>query len=187
MYEMKGDLSESEVCVTFGQLRDQDVAAAYSIIQERYDFLVCKDIDQYPYPYPPLDIYRRDQELGRNYALYRHNRMLGIISVRENECTADWSGFAVPDVFLWITSLFTSIAERGNSHGYRMLDHVVILAQRRNFPWLLLDCYKDGNFLVSYYQRYGFESLGEKRSEFSKRSFVACPLGQAISVDATDA
>lgn len=154
----------------FTTLADRDVATAYSVIVDRFEFLRDRGIDQYPYPYPPRDAYKRDQSARRNYALYEGAQILGIVTLQTDETTADWSELSLPDLYLWVTALYTPVARRGHGLGYAVLDAVLCHARKRSVPALLLDCYTHGG-LVEYYRRYGFRRLGEKRFAFAGRSF----------------
>jgi len=157
----------------FRLVQEEEIDKAYSIIEDRYQFLKQKGIDQYPCPYPLKDTFSSNVCNGKVYAIIDLNYILSIVTLQKMNSQSDWN-YSSNQPFYWITAFFTNISFKGRDLGALTLNEVCSLAQKMEIPNLLLDCYKDGNFLEDYYLKYGFRKIDEKLFKYPGRQFWAC-------------
>jgi N-acetylglutamate synthase-like GNAT family acetyltransferase len=156
----------------FKHLTDININDAYSIITDRFNYLVNKGIKQYPFPYPPLNIYKELQERKLNFGLFNNeNELLGIVTLVNNKKDTGWN---IDDKdYVWISSLYVNTKFKNKKIGYKILDCIIDHMSKINISKFYLDCNKVGNYLEEYYRKYGFEKIEEKHMKYPSIEFDA--------------
>lgn len=161
-------------------IKSTEIELAYKIIENRFQFLQRKNIDQYPYPFPPKEVYREKCKYNNNYGFFDNDTLLGIVTLTINEKKDGWGLNHSDKDYLWLSHLYTDIKFSGNNYSYKILDYIQNIALEQNINYLLLDCYKDGNFLEKFYTIYGFKKIDEKEFIFPGRKFNGCLMELSI-------
>ena len=159
--------------MTFRQLYNDEVDQAYTIIEKRFQFLKKKGIGQYPFPYPERSVYEQRQIEGLNYCLEEEGEILAIVTLEKNKTLYDWDAIVSED-FFWLSTLYTRVDKSGQGLGVKMLEAIKKYCSKNDMDTLLLDCYKDGNYLEDYYTQQGFFKVREKAFHYPGRVFNAC-------------
>ena len=159
--------------MTFRKLETSEISAAYSIIEERFQFIKKKGINQYPFPFPERSVYEERQDKGMNYCLVENWEILAIATLEMNRSLDDWD-MVVDEDFFWLSTLNTRVDKSGQGLGLKMLDAIKEYSSENGVETILLDCYKDGDYLEGYYSRNGFQKIREKAFHYPGRIFNAC-------------
>jgi GNAT superfamily N-acetyltransferase len=166
----------------FLRLNDVNIDNAYEIIRWRFDYLMKKGIKQYLAPYPPFDTFKKRQEDGLNFGLYISGKLNGIVTLM-NSFPEEWEEIKLKDRFLWICSLFTSKEAKGKNVGSVLIEKIEEYAKSISVDLLILDCYiNETDFLVKYYQKFGFKEIKRKEVIYPSRSFFAAFMLKDIKI-----
>lgn len=162
----------------FRKLPHEFVNSGYSIIEERFDWLISKGIKQYPFPFPPKETYLHHQEKGLNFGLFYDEELRGIVTLTPNVTGEGWNPKISGD-HLWISALYTKVG--CSNIGKTILNGIEEFAGINNFKHLLLDCYLDGGFLQNFYKHNGFGIIEKKLFRYGEREFEAALMIKDIS------
>ncbi|MCK5155905.1 MAG: hypothetical protein KAQ69_05680 [Spirochaetales bacterium] len=158
----------------FRILTNTEIDIAYDIVKQRFTYLEAKGINQYPFPFPARVNYIENHYQKENYGYFNNLQLLGIVTLSKRNKLSDWDSKDSNTTFLWVSALYTNPIYKNNNFGYEILCEVQKVAIANNIQTLLLDCYKDGNFLENYYSDYGFSKVSEKMFKYPGRQFTAC-------------
>jgi len=166
------------------KLKDTDLDKAYGIIRWRFDYLINKGIKQYCIPYPPFDIYKERQENGFNYGLYTSGNLIGIVSL-VNLFPEEWKEIKIDGSFHWISSFFTSKEARGLNISTIIMEKIEEYSKSFSVDNLILDCFiNEFEFLVKFYQRFGFKEIKRKEISYPNHSFIAAFMLKKLTSEA---
>lgn len=153
------------------KINQNEIELAYSIIKERYNYLINRGIHQYPFPYPPMKDYISMQKEGSCFGLYIKKDLAGIINLSINKKDTGWN---INDVnYVCISSLFVNCKYKNQNIGHKILDNIIEYMLGFNITKFYLDCNIDSNFLEKYYTKYGFTKLKDKHFKFNTFEFNA--------------
>jgi ribosomal protein S18 acetylase RimI-like enzyme len=137
---------------------DADVPAAAEILDEATRFVQTKGRDQWPVPFPQEELRERvDRE--ELYVVELDGALAATFTLLLDD-PFFW-GERPPDA-VYLHKLAVRRAFAGRRLGERIVEWIAAVAAARGREFVRLDCQRDLPGIRSYYERLGFELVGEK-------------------------
>lgn len=133
-----------------------DVDAVLAILDDAAAWLHHRGINQWPHPFPRVEVERRFRE-GVVYLALVDAQPAGTFALFEAD-PAVW-GAQLPDA-LYLHGLAVRRAYAGNALGYDLLCHAAQIAAAQGKHFLRLDCWAGSEALRRFYPAAGFSERG---------------------------
>lgn len=143
--------------LTVTRATEEQIPLVSALLTEAADWLAGRGVDQWPYPFPER-IVRTSVRRRDTYLAWRDGDPVGTLAIYWQD-TRFW-GDRPPDAG-YVHRLAVARAARGTELGARLLDWAGELVAARRRRWLRLDCGADNTALRAFYQRLGFQHVGD--------------------------
>jgi ribosomal protein S18 acetylase RimI-like enzyme len=143
--------------VTVTRATPQQVPLVHALLTEAAGWLQAHGIDQWPCPFPE-HIVRASVDRQDTYLAWQANDLIGTLAIYWEDVTF-W-GHRPPDAG-YVHRLAVAGRARGQGFGARLLDWGATQAAAHHRKWLRLDCGTANTSLRTFYQRLGFQHVGD--------------------------
>ena len=147
--------------LTFRQLQDREVDAAVAILNAAAEWLLARGIRQWTTTYP-RELYQRSQDLGENFGLLEHDRLVAIVTL--TTAPPEWESELRGQEVRWMSKLAVAADCHGRGLGRQLAQEALEQLRRGGAPRAWLDC-RNGP-LVAFYEYLGFERVTNKVVDF---------------------
>ena len=156
----------------FRPLRQDELDAAYAIIEEVTQWLLNQGVRQWLQPLP-YETYRQRQQQGENFGLFADGDLAAVVSLL-NDRPSYWEAHLPKTPFKWLATLASARRYKGQNLGQLVIERAEEYLARKGFEQVYLDCIYGNGILPKYYVLLGFEQVA--------RADLAFPFGTFDSV-----
>jgi GNAT superfamily N-acetyltransferase len=161
--------------LTFRCPDKSEVVAAYSILRDRHDWASAKGLDD-DGPILAYSAFADRQDRGQNYCLFSGAEMVATICLKIEPTPVVYLPFMPSGDFWWLYALATRRSCAGRGFGAAIVTSAICWLDARGIRAVYLDCLTGNGFLPKFYQKLGFELLGQIMSDEGGEQLVEMNL-----------